>query len=395
MSRSTPDGAWVVGLDVGGSGSRLAARRPGAPSSSVAAPDVTLTGRPVAIGPAGSDAVDVVRDLLARFRAHVPSLDADGVAAAAVGATGLASLVRDPAELHAVLRAALPPSAENGVGAVMGPMTTPTPFSMPRDPMLDVRPGSGPPTAVAADALTAHLGALGGRPGAVVAVGTGAIALGTDLRDVWHRVDGWGHLLGDLGSGSWIGAQGLRAAVAAHDGRDKGGSTALLAAATERFGPVPTWPGRLYTRADRAQVLASFTPDVAAAAHDGDAVARQVLAGAGTHLATTLAAALVDGVPPLAAATGGVLAIGPLLTGAFRARLGVLRPAVELVDAAGTPLDGALHLAARLATEPGAVVGHAPWLTLGTPHAPPTDPPDPTDRAPDPAPADPHPTEED
>src|SRR5690606_40636460 len=176
-------------------------------------------------------------------------------------------LVRDPAELHAVLRAALPPaalplppSAENGVGAVMGPMTTSTSFSTPRDPVLDVRPGSGPPTAVAADALTAHLGALGGRPGAVVAVGTGAIALGTDLRDVWHRVDGWGHLLGDLGSGSWIGAQGLRAAVAASHGRDKGGSTRALAAATERVGPVPTWTGRLYTRAEPYQVLSSLSP---------------------------------------------------------------------------------------------------------------------------------------
>ncbi|MGO1336668.1 MAG: hypothetical protein ACTMIZ_16365, partial [Cellulosimicrobium funkei] len=35
-------------------------------------------------------------------------------------------------------------------------------------------------------------------------------------------------------------------------------------------------------------------------------------------------------------------------------------------------LDGALHLAARLATEPGSVVEHAPWLTLGDHAAPPT-----------------------
>jgi N-acetylglucosamine kinase-like BadF-type ATPase len=376
VSSSTPGSAWLVGLDVGGSGSRLVARRlDDAPASSVEVfHDVLLTGRPVAIGPAGSDAVDVVRDLLARLHAHVPSLAADGVAAAAVGATGLASLVRDPAELHATLRSGLPAPAEHDLKGVQGGMTTPRSFSTAGDVVL----GGGLRTAVAVDALTAHLGALGGRPGAVVAVGTGAIALGTDLRDVWQRVDGWGHLLGDLGSGSWIGAQGLRAAVAAHDGRDTGGSTALLAAATERFGPVPTWPAQLYTRPDRAQVLASFTPDVAAAAAGGDVVARQVLAGAGTHLATTLAAALVDGVPPLAAATGGVLGIGPLLTGAFRARLGVLRPDVELVDPAGTPLDGALHLAARLATDPGSVVGHEPWLTLDEPPPPSTAPPHPT-----------------
>lgn len=338
MPTPAHDAAWVVALDVGGSGSRLVARRTdraSAPTETRPDADVALVGPPVAIGPGGSDAADVVAGLLRRLTAEAPHVT--DVRAAAVGATGLASLVRDPSALHAVL--------STGLGSARSP---------------DLR------TAVAADALTAHLGALGGRGGAVAAVGTGAVALGTDLRTTWHRVDGWGHLLGDLGSGSWIGAQGLRAAVAAHDGRASGASHALLAAAVRRFGPVPTWPGQVYTRPDRAQVLASFTPDVVAAARADDPVARQVLAGAGTHLATTLAAALVDGVPPLAAATGGVLGAGPLLTGPFRARLAVLRPDVELVDAAGSPLDGALHLARRLAHDPS-VVGHDPWLTVAGP----------------------------
>ena len=54
-------------------------------------------------------------------------------------------------------------------------------------------------TALAADAVTAYTGALGARAGAVVAAGTGLIALGTDLTG-WQRADGWGHLLGDCGS---------------------------------------------------------------------------------------------------------------------------------------------------------------------------------------------------
>lgn len=339
MPNPAGDAAWIVALDVGGSGSRLVARRLSAAlaGDEAASGDVVLAGRSVTIRPDGSDAVDVVRELLARLRTDAPHVA--GVGAAAVGATGLATLVRDPAELHAALRDGLTTSgAPDGKGLFR--------------------------SAVAADALTAHLGALAGRGGAVVAVGTGAIALGTNLRTTWQRVDGWGHLLGDLGAGSWIGAQGLRAAAAAHDGRANGGSAALLDAATRRFGPVQTWPSQLYTRTDRAQVLASFTPDVAAAARASDVVARQILAGAGTHLATTLAAAVVDGVPPLAAATGGVLGVGPLLTEPFRARLAVLRPDVELVPSAGTPLDGALLLAGRLAQDPAAVVGHEPWLSV-------------------------------
>lgn len=337
---------WVVAIDVGGSGSRLAAAlvpsapAAGAPAPAPAADDdhgqrVTLTGRAVSVGPGGSDVADVVHDLATAFVARCSGA-VDGrptVAAAAVGATGVATLVPDPSAVHEALRSSLGPER----------------------------------TAVAADAVTAHLGALGGRAGAVVAVGTGAIALGTDLAGTWQRVDGWGHLLGDLGSATWIGAHGLRAALAAHDGRATGASAALLDAATARFGPATTWPAQLYTRADRAQVLGSFTPDVAAAAAAGDPAAVQILTEAGRHLAESLAAALVPALPALAAATGGVLAAGPSLTGALARRFAALRPDAELVPSAGTPLDGALHLARRLATGPGALVAHPPWLSLAGP----------------------------
>jgi hypothetical protein len=116
--------------------------------------------------------------------------------------------------------------------------------------------------ALAADAVTAYVGALGPRPGAVLAAGTGLIAIGTDLRG-WRRADGWGHLLGDCGSGAWIGRAGLEAALRAYDGRD-GGSAPLLASAKELFGAMPRLPGLVYPRADRPAVLASFAPEVAA-----------------------------------------------------------------------------------------------------------------------------------
>jgi N-acetylglucosamine kinase-like BadF-type ATPase len=72
--------------------------------------------------------------------------------------------------------------------------------------------------ALAADAVTAYAGALGQRPGAVVAAGTGLIAMGTDLTAAggWRRADGWGHLLGDCGGGAWIGRAGLEAAMRAY-----------------------------------------------------------------------------------------------------------------------------------------------------------------------------------
>ncbi|MEU2201314.1 BadF/BadG/BcrA/BcrD ATPase family protein [Isoptericola sp. NPDC019482] len=317
----------VVAVDVGGSGARLVAAPVHGAGDPAGAP-ITLTGRPVRITASGSDAADVVAELMDALAVRQPGLR---VAAAAVSVTGLPSLVPDPGAVHGVLRAA-------GASA----------------------------TAVAADALAAHLGALGGRPGAVAAVGTGAIVLATDLRRRWHRADGWGHLLGDLGSGSWIGAHGLRAAVATHDGRPGPASPTLLAAALERFGPVEGWPAALYGRPDRAHVLASFTPAVADAARAGDLVATAILHDAGTHLAESLAAALRPGIPPLAAVTGGVLQIGDPVTTPLRARLSALRPDVRVVPADGTPLDGALRLARSLVDprDGGLVEPHDTWLTV-------------------------------
>lgn len=62
-----------------------------------------------------------------------------------------------------------------------------------------------------ADVEAAHLGALGGEPGVLLLAGTGSIALGRGSRGAWVRKGGLGPLLGDEGSGFWIGRESLRA----------------------------------------------------------------------------------------------------------------------------------------------------------------------------------------
>ncbi|MGO1798612.1 MAG: hypothetical protein ACTHZ8_12430, partial [Microbacterium gubbeenense] len=88
--------------------------------------------------------------------------------------------------------------------------------------------------AVASDVVTAHAGALEGAPGTLLIAGTGAAALGVDKSSVdksgadkngVRLVDGWGPDLGDLGGGSWIGREGIRATLRARDGL--GEATAL------------------------------------------------------------------------------------------------------------------------------------------------------------------------
>ena len=80
---------------------------------------------------------------------------------------------------------------------------------------------------LAHDSVTSYLGALGDEPGVVVAAGTGVVTLAVGAHDV-ARIDGWGNLIGDAGSGYWLGRAALDAVMRAYDGR--GPATALTAA---------------------------------------------------------------------------------------------------------------------------------------------------------------------
>ncbi|MFC8128945.1 N-acetylglucosamine kinase [Streptomyces sp. NPDC057302] len=312
------DTPWVIGVDSGGSGMRVAL---GGPDAS-ARPAPVSSKEPVRTGVRGIDTghfmeqlVPMARELLDR----AGGAGGAGIAAVAVGAAGMATLGDD-------LRAELPGALHQALGVTR--------------------------LALAADAVTAYAGALGERPGAVAAAGTGMIAIGTDLT-AWHRADGWGHLLGDCGGGAWIGRAGLDAAMRAFDGR-RGGSKALLARAEELFGPAPGLPGQLYPRTDRPAMLASFAPEVARCAPE-DAVADAILRDAARHIADAAAAvcpasdAVDEGERPDVALTGGLFKMGDALLDPVRAELeGRLRH-VRLVPAAGDPLDGAVRIAADIA----------------------------------------------
>ncbi|GAA2473455.1 BadF/BadG/BcrA/BcrD ATPase family protein [Streptomyces thermolineatus] len=323
--RRDEDG-WVLGVDSGGSGLRIAVAR--VAGGRVAAPARVVRAAPVRTGPRGIDADHLLRTLVPAARSLLDPAGAGeggnaaagggptgGLVAAAVGAAGMAGLGEE-------LRAELPGALEEALGVRR--------------------------LALAADAVTAYAGALGVRPGVVVAAGTGAIALGTDLRSGWRRADGWGHLLGDCGSGAWIGRAGLEAALRAHDGR-AGGSPALLERLRERFGAPGSLPAALYPRSDRPAVLASFAPDVAGCA-DRDPVAAAIMERAARHLLETAAAARPPGPECAVAFTGGLLRLGPALLVPLGALFQEFLPDAVPVAAGGDPLDGALRIAATLSS---------------------------------------------
>lgn len=300
---------WVLGVDSGGSGVRVAIARA---DGSGGPPSVT-DDRPVATGEHGIDAASLLDRVLPPAAGLLREAGADCLSAACVGAAGMATLGDD-------LRVVLPAALEDALGVRV--------------------------LALAGDAVTAYAGALGLRPGVVVAAGTGLIALGTE-GDSWRRADGWGHLLGDTGGGAWIGRAGLDAAMRAHDGR-AGGSAALLACAQARFGPADSMPGRLYPRTDRPAVLASFAPDVARCAAQ-DPVASEILRQAAQHILESAAAARPQQPGEIdVGLTGGLFKMGEPLLGPLLDQAEWLLPDATLVPAAGDPLDGALVIAQAL-----------------------------------------------
>lgn len=80
--------------------------------------------------------------------------------------------------------------------------------------------------ALESDAYTALLAAHGGRPGAMVAAGTGSIGEALYADGTRRQVGGWGFPVGDEGSGAWLGLRAMAHAQEAMDGRSLGGPLA-------------------------------------------------------------------------------------------------------------------------------------------------------------------------
>jgi N-acetylglucosamine kinase-like BadF-type ATPase len=328
-------GAAVVAVDVGGSGLRLQVAYAGVPG-----PVGTAAG--VRIGSTGIDVPAAVADARALLESELgSSLDVERGNRPAVVVWSMRGL------LFLADRSAVVRQVQEGLG--------------------------GAATVVVSDAVANLVGAVGDlRPGAVVAAGSGAVAFGSDFGEVWHRVDGWGHVLGDVGSGAWIGLEGLRAALRADDGL-VGGSQQLLGAAVERFGPPETWPRQLMAARDAPEQLASFAPVVSAAAEplreDSDPspdrsaldlVAADICRRAGQGLAEALLAAASGLDDPTLVAGGGVLT-APVVRGALVDSL--VETGRELSPAHGGALDGALILGRRL-VEAGTLPEHPAYLVV-------------------------------
>lgn len=128
------------------------------------------------------------------------------------------------------------------------------------------------------------LSALEERAGVALIAGTGSIALGQDGCGRVERIGGWGHILGDEGSGYDIGRRALQAAARASDGR--GPETRLLELVLHHWELTSADEiiGKVYSNSDNA-AIAEISSLTLRAAREGDRTAHEIVRKAARELA--------------------------------------------------------------------------------------------------------------
>jgi glucosamine kinase len=209
------------------------------------------------------------------------------------------------------------------------------------------------------DVVGAWATATGGGPGVAAISGTGSNVFGVGPDGRAWRAGGWGHLLGDQGSGYWIGLESIMAALR---DRDASGPNTALSQAAPAFFEMPNIEALavyVYSKPLSKAEIAAFAIETARLAEEGDAVALEIYERGANQLSAQLAAVIRrtglasgagdDGLPP-------AFPVG-LIGSAFRAGAVFVEPLVQAVYAIAPrarlsvvdmpPVGGSLLLAAR------------------------------------------------
>ncbi len=289
----------VLGIDIGGTATRAVVTTLGGTRAGF--------GRAGAANPVTVPAAEVAANLTAALAAALSTVVAGLFGAAVAGAAG--------ASRPAVLQAAFD--------------------------TLGVRC----PLRVVGDAVVAFAAGTGKPAGSVLISGTGAIAAEIGDGRIVRTADGLGWLLGDLGSGFWIGrAAAAATARALYRGDPPGPLVRLVTDVVgEREGdPFVT---TLHDRPPRE--LATLAPLVTTAAADGDPAALYIMDEAADHLFRTICGVREPGDRTPIVLAGGVLRYCLPLRAAVHRRLAAAWPEAVLSTAAPGE-EGAARLAARL-----------------------------------------------
>jgi N-acetylglucosamine kinase-like BadF-type ATPase len=209
------------------------------------------------------------------------------------------------------------------------------------------------------DALVALEAGAPAQPGVVIISGTGSICYGRNAEGEAARAGGWGYVLGDEGSGYWIGRSALRAVLREADKR--GPKTMLTQMLLEHFGvgQAQALIHEVYHTNLKPSAIGALARCVQAAFLEGDQAAIGILRAAATELesgAISVARRLEMIRTPFSfILSGGIFRAVPWLEEELSRRLPVAarKASVRLLDR--EPASGAVRLALQEAAGGAAI----------------------------------------
>jgi glucosamine kinase len=199
------------------------------------------------------------------------------------------------------------------------------------------------PLRVVGDVVIAFAAGTTAPSGTVLIAGTGASAARVDGFTEVRVADGLGWLLGDLGSGFWLGRQAASLTARALLRGTKAKLVESITAAIGKSDP-DGFVVAVHTRPPRE--LATLAPLVTEAALAGDELALSIVEDAAGHLVTTVGEVRAPGDTEPIILAGSVLAHGEPIRSLVVKRLAELWPGAE-VRLAGPGELGAARLAMR------------------------------------------------
>jgi glucosamine kinase len=167
----------------------------------------------------------------------------------------------------------------------------------------------------ASDSEAALASGTFGEPGLALISGTGCIAYALNRRGEKYIGGGWGYLLGDEGSGFWIGLQAVRSALRAQDGRIPCSEFTRQVMQQLGVDDMREAQARIYNDMILRPEIARLTPLVMEWASKGEPVAVEIIDQAAAELAglvkaTSLKAGFTTPEERVVVAAGGVLRSG-------------------------------------------------------------------------------------
>ena len=191
--------------------------------------------------------------------------------------------------------------------------------------------------------------AFHGAGGILVIGGTGAVVLGRCSDGVRYTAGGWGPMIGDEGSGFWIGREAVKRAFWAYD---RGEPTKLLEAIRQAWGVADLGGIVGFANARPGPDFAALAPVVTACAEAGDDLAVRVLTSAGDELAAQVSVVwrkmLQHGeVKSKVAYTGSVVEKITRVRERMRERIASGCPGLTVIEGAVNSMEGALWRARR------------------------------------------------